>query len=508
MKRGAALLLLLALLCPGLARAHIGSPDVFFDGQAGPYPVSVTIRMPGVVPGRAQILVRIRSEEPVRVSCVPIASSVAVSNAPPPEEAAPVQGETNLFSGELWLMTIEAYSIEVQVRGKSGQGIVQVPVSSIARRQLPMPAGLGAMLLALGLVLCCGGIAVISAAAREAALPPEVAPGKLERRKYWKTFAVTTVIFALIVVGGKRWCDAEVADFRTRLLEGGWPDLDVAVKTNQSQQRVLDLKLDRSLVLAPDHGKLIHLFLARLPNHDAFAHLHPVRTGEKAFHVALPPLPEGDYEVLCDLTLAEGFSSTATNTVHLPAPPGPSPVSPSLQPDPDDSWAADEAAAQSNAAGDAVCQLPGGLKMIWKSHPALRAQQDAGLRFEVRDASGQPAELEPYMGMMSHAAVLRSDGQVFAHLHPSGNYSMAAEVVFDNRWARASKVDAVCGHGTLGLSGADGPSVISLPYQFPAAGDYRVWVQVKSGGQVLTAVFDAPVLTAGASAGRPGQGGT
>ena len=38
-----------------------------------------------------------------------------------------------------------------------------------------------------------------------------------------------------------------------------------------------------------------------------------------------------------------------------------------------------------------------------------------------------------------------------------------------------------------------GPSVISLPYEFPTAGDYRIWVQFKTGGQVLTAVFDTSV---------------
>jgi hypothetical protein len=32
-----------------------------------------------------------------------------------------------------------------------------------------------------------------------------------------------------------------------------------------------------------------------------------------------------------------------------------------------------------------------------------------------------------------------------------------------------------------------------LPYQFPAPGNYRIWVQFKNGDRVLTAVFDAQV---------------
>jgi hypothetical protein len=73
-----------------------------------------------------------------------------------------------------------------------------------------------------------------------------------------------------------------------------------------------------TLQLAPDHGKLLHLFLVGQPNHQAFAHIHPVRQTGTTFEVALPPLPEGDYEMFCDLTLASGLSSTATNSVHLP----------------------------------------------------------------------------------------------------------------------------------------------------------------------------------------------
>ena len=38
-----------------------------------------------------------------------------------------------------------------------------------------------------------------------------------------------------------------------------------------------------------------------------------------------------------------------------------------------------------------------------------------------------------------------------------------------------------------------GSSGISLPYEFPTAGDYRVWVQVKIGGEIMTAIFDATV---------------
>ena len=40
-----------ALVGIGLvALAHVGSPDTYFEGAAGPYPVRVVVRNPGVVP--------------------------------------------------------------------------------------------------------------------------------------------------------------------------------------------------------------------------------------------------------------------------------------------------------------------------------------------------------------------------------------------------------------------------------------------------------------------------
>src|SRR5262245_7984169 len=64
-------LLISALFFPSICLAHIGSPNVFFEGNAGPYPVRVVIRPPGVVPGLAEISVRIQSSDPVVVKVLP-----------------------------------------------------------------------------------------------------------------------------------------------------------------------------------------------------------------------------------------------------------------------------------------------------------------------------------------------------------------------------------------------------------------------------------------------------
>jgi hypothetical protein len=125
--------------------------------------------------------------------------------------------------------------------------------------------------------------------------------------------------------------------------------------------------------------------------------------------------------------------------------------------------------------------------------------------------------------MLSHAAVLRSDGTVFAHLHPAGNFSMAAQSFFAAKLAREAagrggQVElpaaggghsAHHGHGSPAATPPDPhsahaahhppgsptatESVLYLPYEFPEDGDYRIWVQFKAAGRILTAAFDAQV---------------
>jgi hypothetical protein len=150
--------------------------------------------------------------------------------------------------------------------------------------------------------------------------------------------------------------------------------------------------------------------------------------------------------------------------------------------------------------------MPDGTQVTWKCQKPLRANHDASLRFSVTDAEGKPVALEPYMGMLSHAAVLRSDNAVFSHLHPSGNFSMAAQMFFANKMAPKANTGMSdmpdmpdmanmpgMDHSMHQMPSADAVSEIELPYEFPVPGNYRIWVQFKIGEQVVTGVFDAQV---------------
>jgi len=45
------------------------------------------------------------------------------------------------------------------------------------------------------------------------------------------------------------------------------------------------------------------------------------------------------------------------------------------------------------------------------------------------------------------------------------------------------------------------PGEITIPYGFPEAGRYRIWLQVKLHGEVQTAAFDTDVQAATRKAG-------
>ena len=509
------LLLIVSLLFAFVANAHVGSPDVFYDGMVGSYPARINIRMPNVVPGRAEISVRVQSDKPVEASFLPLYTQTAISNAPPPDIGRLVAGETNLYSGELWLMSFGAYSVEVRIKGDLGEGVARIPVTSVALKQLALPSVLGKILLALATILVLGGIGIAAAAGREAALIPGAKVGK---REHWNGFFAASsaaILCAFALVGGKYWWNAEEKAFRYHLREGAWPDLAVDVRA-EGNDRILRLEVgkeffqhNRKSYLIPDHGKLMHLFLVRENGRDAFAHLHPIHKDGYVFEVALPSLPEGRYAIFCDLTFEGGVSSTATSSILLPpVTPGRDSTSSGLERDPDDSWASfSGAAVPASESATRVFRLSDGSQITWQSQKPLRVRQDASLRFKVTDSNGEALPLEPYMGMLAHAAVLRSDGSVFAHLHPAGNFSMAAQNFFETKLVneqntasenprsdtREPSVSNDHNHSMHHAHSTGAVSSVYLPYECPEPGNYRIWVQFKTGGRILTGVFDARV---------------
>jgi hypothetical protein len=262
----------------------------------------------------------------------------------------------------------------------------------------------------------------------------------------------------------------------------------------------------------------MHLFAVR-EDLGALAHLHPETHDTVTFAAALPPLPAGRYLIFGDITHESGFSQTLTATAEIAdgmvggsgaaGDPGAGEAASGSPGDDrvavansgsagDDVWFQGTLAQEGNAA------LEDGVRMRWQGGGGeIVAGVPAPLDFEVLEADGSPSLLEPYMGMDGHAVVVREDGGVFIHLHPMGTVSAASQLAFELR----APTDTLAGMLAPRLTAADADrvghqahagtrNVLSFPYAFPEAGRYRVWVQVKRQGRVLTGAFPVEVRPA------------
>ena len=491
------LLSLVLLALP--ASAHIGSQSVIYETQAPPVPMRVIIRPPGVVPGLADIDVRVLTNGVKRVTVLPVHWRAGVEGAPPPDVAKPVEGEPNLFHAQLWLMARGAYSVHVSVETTNGAVKVIVPVNSLATTRLPMTGLLGGILVALGVLLFLLAATIVGAAVRESVLAPGLQP--TPRRLWAGRAAIGLAAFALVLalVGGRTWWNSKDLDYRNnRMHKPVECAADVRVEGGQRIARINILTNEARATwsgLVPDHGKLMHVFMVREPALDVLAHVHPVRRTHWQFEAVLPPLPAGDYRLYADVTHETGFSQTLTALARVPeAPPSEEGGGTLHTADPDDSWF-----AGTPVTGKAECALGDGRVMKWERAEPIMASRATSLRFVVLEKDGSLSRLEPYMSMLGHAAIRRDDGAVFTHLHPAGSVSVAAQQVFQLR-AGDNPPKRITPEMMEQLCQPPGGNLpqqpLSFPYEFPKPGRYRIWVQIKAGGKVQTGVFDTEVVAA------------
>ena len=479
-----------------VASAHVGSPDTYFEGPAGPYRVRVIVRATGVVPGLAQITVRLLDGAPPRgrtVTVLPVFWDPRTAAPPPPDTARVVSADSSLYDAALWLMRRGSYSVQVTITGAAGTGMAVVPVQSLSTRRLGLQKPLAIGLGAFGAFLFVGALTIIRAAVRESVLPPGSEPDDSRKRRSWFAAGIGGAILLGAVAGGRGWWRSVDSDFGRGIYTPLASQATVRTDAGRTLLRVSILdslwRAHRFAPLIPDHGHLIHLFVVG-EHLDAFAHLHPLLVDSSDFDAALPPLHAGRYRVYADLTRETGFAETLTDTLELPATTG------SWRPtDPDDAWWT----ASGNRDTGNVALLADGSRMTWdRDDTALVAGQDAPLRFTVLAPDGRPAALDPYMGMAGHLLLTRADGSVFVHLHPLGTISWASQQTFLLRGPADTVLGAVGRRLTemqrSGHMAAESPgSTVSFPYALPKPGAYRLWVQVKRGGRILTAAFTAEV---------------
>jgi hypothetical protein len=426
--------------------AHVGSPDVFFQGKAGPYPLLVAIRPPDAIPGIARIEVRALSPDVREIQLTPTPmTGIAATHPPVADIAQRSATDPQFFEGALWLMSAGSWEVHIRVSGANGAGELPVPVPAVALRIKPMQRGVTYFLIGMTMFLTVGLVAIVGAAV----------PG---HRLVAMLCASIVLVFALWR-GAVWWGEDDVSN-RQKLFKPLRIQLTLSTP-GQMDLRITDpgwLALRKLDDLVPDHGHLMHFFLVRWPEMDRVYHLHPEQTATGFFSTSLPSLSGGTYRIYGDIVHESGFAETAVGEAILPEVQG-QPVS------------GDDAAGPS---------LPrDGFDMVWLRDKAkhVTATQLNLFSFEIVGPDGKPVDdLEPYMGMGGHAEFIKTDGSVFAHLHPTGSVPMASVAV-------ASPAAMMAMHETR-----PGP-VVSFPYGVPTPGTYRIFVQMKRAGKVETGSF-------------------
>jgi hypothetical protein len=489
----------LILLAAFPVGAHVGSPDVYYEGNAGPYHLFVTVKVPPVVPGVAQVEVRSQLNDVTQVGILALGLTGAGAKYPPSAETTErSKQDPQFFTGNLWLMEFGSLQVRVQVDGAKGKAELSVPVPAISQRTMRMPRGLGGVLLSLALLLAFGAVAIATAGAREAELVPGAMPAETDRRRALVVMALAGICALGVLYGGKRWWDSEemvananvyqIPQVAGTLESGGRMVLSLL----PTKQRTSELPRgwvpsDYLADLILDHNHLMHLFLIRVPQMDHFLHLHPDRTDGGQFVIQLPNLPAGRYQIFADVVHQTGFPTTMVGEVELPD------ISSRPVSGDDSEWAGSALLANANSGTKSL--LPDGGQMIWERSAApLKAGTLIDFRFRVEDAEGKPVQnLEPYMGMAAHAEFVRSDLSVFAHVHPAGSAPMAALELAQAGLPSYGEQTQTGMASDMAMPMASLSPEVSFPYGFPKPGDYRLFVQVKRAGQVETGVFDVHV---------------
>lgn len=529
------------------AHAHVGSAGVQMQGQAGPYKVLVSVEPPDVIPGTAKITVFIENGNVSKVLARPIYFYSGDKGAPSPDELIQVAGQTGQFQGVVWLMEWGSSSAQIQLEGDKGKGELIVPIVAVSTAQREMPKELGIGLSVLGVLLFLLMITTIGASVSDGILRPGEKLTFVQKRKRWVNMGIATVVCALILYGGSSWWDSWAAEYKQWLYK---PVQGKTAILQTNAQRVFQLKIDTTgwhdqrrgsmlSTLIPDHGKLMHTFLVRIPGLDAFAHIHPERKDSTTYEAYLPKLPPGKYLTYNDIVQLSGFAETIMDTLEIPEQKA-NMDKLEVTAEEDTYVVTDPMNAPGRVSPDenmVICGKPGtktvfkdGSYAVWEGQPIkpMEAGKPYQLTFEFFNPDGTPCLPEPYLGMNGHVAVVRSDGSVYIHLHPTGTFAMAAENTFKNRMADTASVakapapaifrDSIDRYlaklkalpmeereiqlmtemgmyelNAEGMMGMDHSNRISFPYSFPKEGRYRIFLQLKRNAKVLTGVYDVRV---------------
>lgn len=174
-----------------------------------------------------------------------------------------------------------------------------------------------------------------------------------------------------------------------------------------------------------EHTKRMHLIIARR-DLTGFQHLHPTQAPDGSWSVAVKLDDPGNFRVFADFS-TEDTPRTLAGDLTVDGTVRSRPL-----PAPADSVSVD------------------GLDVGLTSREP-KAGREAELGFEVT-RNGKPVDVQPYLGARGHMVALREGDLAFLHVHPDANR-------------------------------------LRFMAEFPSAGRYRLFLQLKTGGRIHTAAF-------------------
>jgi hypothetical protein len=453
-----------------------------------------------VIPGVAEIEVRTQTTGIDRITVTPLPLTGEGAKHPPvPDVMNRPSNDPQFYTAHLWIMATGSWQIRFAVTGSQGPGQLSIPFPATAISTATMQPGMGAMLAVLGALLVLGMVGIVGAATREARLAPGQAVPPAGRKRGYLAMSFTFALLVGVAVLGNAWWKSEAADYSAYTYK------PLQVQPTLQSGNTLDLKLrDPGWLQArklddwiPDHNHLMHLYMIRWPDMDVVFHLHPDPVASGEFQLALPSVPAGDYRLYADVVHAIGFPETIVGTITLPQISGRP-----LQGDDAEGKASPLGAspAGENAEHTGSAQrfpLPDGYTMVWKKPAQLVPRTPTDFQFDLLAPNGTPpSDMKLYMGMLGHAAFVKTDGTVFAHIHPTGTVAMAAFMMANSQSGGQGTGNSQMSMENMpGMESQSGalPNSVSFPYGFPSPGQYRIFVQMKHGDTVETGAFDADI---------------